>query len=220
VWRALGRVREADGRPEAAEQAYRQGLEHQPRDAGLNALLGLLLARRGDGEAERHLKRALELSPEPLPEVHDGLAAVAAGRGDWPAMEAEARRAVELDPRLASGWNHLAVALEETGRPTDALAAYERALEVSPGYWQARFNLGLLLRRMGRWEAAEAAFRAVLERRPGHAGSHYELGVLYGGPLARPEEARRHLNAALEATRDPDQAEQIRRLLGSLGPGG
>jgi len=216
-WRALGRVLEQAGRTREAEAAYRDGLEYQPRDAGLHALLGLSLAERGEIEAATsHLEAASDLSPSPRPDVHEGRAAVAVARGDWPRAEAEARRAVELEPGRASAWNHLAVALEEQGRSDEALAAYERAREAEATYWQAVFNQGLLLRKLGRTQQAIAAFQEVLRQSPGHAASHYELGVLHG---ARGEAglAREHLEAALEADPDHPRVARIRRLLAALG---
>ena len=216
AWRALGRVLERQGRTGEAEAAYRGGLRHQPRDPRLQALLGLLLVQRGEAEeAEPLLEAAVASTVSPLPEVHDGLAAVAVERGDWPRAERQARHAVELAPELASAWNHLAVALEEQGRTEDALDAYGRAVGADGSYWQALFNRGLLLRKQDRVEGAMEMFRRVLELKPGHAASHYELGVLHG---ARGEDARarRHLEAALSADPEHPRAGQIRRLLAAL----
>lgn len=219
-WRALGRVLERRGRTEEAEECYREGLRRQPRDPGLQALLGLLLAERGDAEeATPLLEAAAESAVSALPQVHDGLAAVAVARGEWARAETEARRAVELAPEMASAWNHLAVALEELGRTEEALAAYDRALAADGSYWQAVFNRGLLLRKQGRDSAAMEMFRRVLELNPGHAASHYELGVLHGarGAVAR---AREHLEAALAAEPEHPRAGRIRRLLAALEEGG
>jgi len=219
-WRALGRVLERQGHTGEAEECYREGLRHQPRDPGLQALLGLLLAERGDAEeAAPLLEAAAESAVSPLPGVHDGLAAVAVARGDWARAEAEARRAVELAPETASAWNHLAVALEELGRTEEALVAYDRALAADGSYWQAVFNRGLLLRKQGRDGEAMEMFRRVLELHSGHAASHYELGVLHGtrGEEAR---AREHLEAALAAEPEHPRARQIRQLLAALEESG
>jgi arylsulfatase A-like enzyme/Tfp pilus assembly protein PilF len=168
-------------------------------------------------EAAEVFRSVLEADPQ-VAEAEEGLAGVALARRDWPPAERRARRAVELEPGLASAWNTLAVAVEEQGRLDEAHAAYERALDLAPGFWEARFNRGLLLRRLGRFPQAAADFAAVLARLPGHAKSHYELGVLYGGPLARPELARSHLEEALTAEPDHPRTATIQELLARLPP--
>ncbi len=215
-WLVLGRV-VARQRPDEAAAVYRQALTYRPRDGELHARLGHLLASLGDeAAAETHLRKAEGLLAEPPAELHGALASIELRRGAWQRAETYARRAVAAAPDGAEGWNSLAIALEEQGRPEQAAAAYGRALEARPGYWQARFNLGLLRRRQRRFPAAAAAFQGVLEQQPGHAKSHYELGVLYGGPLARPDRARRHLRACLEAEPGHPRAEAVRRLLAEL----
>lgn len=180
-----------------------------------------LPARRLDA-AEQRVRRALQREPfhlegrRVLAQVHEARAAEAVAKGDWAAAERAARRALELDKDFAGAWNHLAVALEETARAQEALAAYQKATQADPAYWQASFNQGLLLRKLGRWTEAVVAFEKVLTRQPSHAKSHYELGVLYGGALSDPQKARRHLEACLAAEPDHPRAIEVRRLLAVL----
>jgi arylsulfatase A-like enzyme/Tfp pilus assembly protein PilF len=216
-WRILGQTLEESGRLDEAEKIYRQGLVFQPRDALLHEQLGLLLTRTGRlGPAESHLEKALELAKRPAAGVYDGLASIANRRGNWARAEEMARRALEIEGDLASGWNNLAIALEEQAELEAASSAYDRALAADPSLWQARLNQGLLLRKRQRFAEAADAFLEVLAQRPGHAGAHYELGLLYAGPLQDLPEGRQHLLASLEADPDHPRTAQIRSLLRAL----
>ena len=59
-------------------------------------------------------------------------------RQDLPAAAAAFRRATQLDPDSADGWNYLGVTLEKLGDAAGAIAAYERALGINPSFEQAR----------------------------------------------------------------------------------
>ena len=218
-WRVLGRLLE-DDRPVEALAVYRQALDLLPRDGLLRARLGMLLARRGEAGAEEHLRLAAETLRPPPFEVYSALAAIELQGRAWGAAEGWARRATDLEPADAEGWNHLAIALEEQGRAEEAIAAYRRAVVADPGHWRARFNQGLLLRKLSRFEEAAAMFAEVLGLQPDHAKSHYELGLIYGGSLADPVRARHHLRACLEIDPEHPRAQLVRQLLRELGVAG
>jgi arylsulfatase A-like enzyme/Tfp pilus assembly protein PilF len=214
-WRILGQVLEKKGQFDAAANAYREGLTFQPRDTTLRENLGLLLVRTGELDPARsHLESTL--AERPSAPAYDGLASIANQRGDWERAEEMARRALEMRPALSSGWNNLAIALEEQNRLTAADAAYRRALTEDPTFWQARFNYGLLLRRQQHFARAAEAFLGVLEHRADHSAAHYELGVLYAGPLQDLSAARQHLRACLKADPDHPRVARVRTLLARL----
>jgi predicted O-linked N-acetylglucosamine transferase (SPINDLY family) len=68
------------------------------------------------------------------------------------------------------------VALEETGRIDEAIAAYRRAIELKPSLAAAHYNLGSALRRKGRFDEAITAFGCAIELEPGHGAAHSNLG--------------------------------------------
>ncbi len=71
-----------------------------------------------------------------------------------------ARRAVEIDPGLASSWNNLGIALYNLGTASEAVAAWKRALELAPDDPDTLLNLGSVAAQQGdRVTAAEALER-------------------------------------------------------------
>ena len=65
------------------------------------------------------------------------------------------------EPRFAR-----ALALEDAGKPEEALAEYRRLLVLDPAHADARHNLGLLLARLGRLDEAEQSHRDYLGAHP------------------------------------------------------
>jgi len=63
------------------------------------------------------------------------------------------RRAVELDPADADGWNNLGNALLDIGQLDEAREVLQRALELDPAQMLARLNLGFAQLKTGDWEA-------------------------------------------------------------------
>lgn len=85
------------------------------------------------GRAEQSFTRSLGLQPDGNPPAIAGLAAVAAARHDFSAAEAEARRALAINPLDASAQSILVDALTELGRYDDALDAALRLDGTHPG---------------------------------------------------------------------------------------
>lgn len=67
---------------------------------------------------------------------------------------ADFHKAVELDPKYATAWNGLGVALRQSGDADGAIVAWKRAVELKPDLGFALYNLGLGL--LGRGDRAEA----------------------------------------------------------------
>ena len=129
----LALIELAEGRPEAAEAAYRRALEVGPYflPATVN-LADLLRAQGRDEEGERLLRRASESLPESA-SVEHALGLLLVRRG----ATAEAVERLGLAARLAPGSPRYAyvygVALSSTGRMGEALEFLESALGRHPG---------------------------------------------------------------------------------------
>jgi tetratricopeptide (TPR) repeat protein len=126
---ARGRLAVADaarvfraGDLSGAEQACRQILRRDPRDADALQLLGTIALRRGaDEEAARCYRRCLRLRPRE-PHFHYLIGKLEAVQGRFDRAVAAYDRALELLPGypLAVGWR--AWALERLGRGDEAIA--------------------------------------------------------------------------------------------------
>lgn len=134
-------------------------------------------------DAERHLTKALEATPENGP-VLRALATVQFARGALEAAESRARQAIALDPQDAASLALLGDVLEARGSYGEAAAAYARAtaIEARPA-WNAR--------RTGLQERAQAsalpeAYR-LIESAPSvtRADVAAVLGVRLAALLAR-----------------------------------
>jgi Tfp pilus assembly protein PilF len=71
---------------------------------------------------------------------------------DWPAASAALAKAVELDAQFTAAWKLYARALQETGRPQDARAAYRSGIDVAKrrGDRQAEKEMTVFARRIER----------------------------------------------------------------------
>jgi tetratricopeptide (TPR) repeat protein len=96
------------------------------------------------------------------------LAALVAVVSNWPVYSADASRAITE--------NNLGTALQEDGRPSDALAHYRRALELDPHYSPALNNLGTALRAAGRADEALRVYERALATSGDVASVHFNMG--------------------------------------------
>ena len=92
-------------------------------------------------QRERHLRRAIELSPS-YPTAHQWLGAILIDLGRDREGLAEVRRAVELDPLGPSPNNALCMSLYMTRQYDQAIQHCLQVLEVFPGYLEPYFGLG------------------------------------------------------------------------------
>lgn len=116
----------AAGDPDAARRSFERALVAAPSAESHYALGHALHLLNSLAEAIQHLDRSLALDPRRVQ------ACIVAGacqliRNEPEAAERYFRRAIEIEPRNASAWTNLGVALDRTDRDDDALAAYERA---------------------------------------------------------------------------------------------
>ncbi|HEV7767940.1 MAG TPA: tetratricopeptide repeat protein [Thermoanaerobaculia bacterium] len=61
----------------------------------------------------------------------------------------------------------LGVCYRETGKPANALGAFERALKIDSNVWEAAYNRAVLLADEGRFEEARAIARELRSKYPG-----------------------------------------------------
>jgi protein O-GlcNAc transferase len=102
-----------------------------------------------------------------------------------------------------------ALALEDQGRPADALAVYRQLLARDAQHADARHNFGLLLARLGRLEEAEQSHRKYVQSHPQSARARNDLADVL---LARGD--FEGVVAATEGISQPDASMLVRRGVG------
>jgi tetratricopeptide (TPR) repeat protein len=95
-------------------------------------------------------------------------ALVLAVASNWPLYTAASQMAVTE--------NNLGTALQEAGRPNDAIDHYRRALTLRPGYAPALNNLGTALRAAGRASEAIAIYDQAIAARPADESAYVNKG--------------------------------------------
>jgi arylsulfatase A-like enzyme/cytochrome c-type biogenesis protein CcmH/NrfG len=80
--------------------------------------------------------------------------------------EAQARKAIEVDPALADAYTTLGVVLSTTGRKEDAMASWRRAVELDASQFNALYNLWFELASAGRRDEAVRYGRQFVDTAP------------------------------------------------------
>lgn len=125
------------------------------------------------------------------------------------------RRALELEPFLASAHTNLGNLLYRRGDIAGARAHYDMSLDSEPNQAEARYNLGNVLEDMGETESAIAELRRVCTTNPNFADAHYNLGLILArvGGLAQ---ARTHLERYLQLDATSEWADHSRDFLSAM----
>jgi TolB-like protein/predicted component of type VI protein secretion system len=111
-----------------------------------------------------------------LADAHLSLALALAGDFDWPGMDREMNRALELNPNLALARDQYAWLLTVLGRFDEAVAQSRRAVELDPLSPLINVNLAWWLNCARRFDEAIAQSRKTLALDPNYAWAHRTLG--------------------------------------------
>lgn len=152
-------------------------------------------------EIRANTLKALELDPD-LAEAH-----VLLGRihfqsdWDWPGTEAEYKRAIELNPNLASAYVDYAYFLQAMGRNPEALAAVHRAVELDPLSAPNVCDEGRILYRARQFENAVERYQRALELDPSYIPAVWRIADAYE-QLGKYDEGLSYARKAQEITGD------------------
>jgi len=154
-----------------------------------------------EGDALLALARALQL----LPDATDALMGMGRVRLGTEAVAAESlfRRVLDQEPRNASAWNDLGIALDLQDRHEQAQEAYGRALGAAPDMRAAEVNLALSLAMSGHADAALSRLRAIAGDPQAPPRLRHDLAAVLT-MAGQPEEAARLLRRELR----PDEIDQ------------
>jgi tetratricopeptide (TPR) repeat protein len=130
-------------------------------------------------EAEAAYKELL--AKDDIPEVHYNLGYIYGQRKDWPAAEAEYKKALELRPGYSDASSALARVYQDTGQTEKAMELMAQAAAENPGDAKTQYNLGVFHLNAGRSPEAIAAFEKAIAADPAMADAYYHLGTLMVG---------------------------------------
>jgi superkiller protein 3 len=152
----------------SAAQLLTRYLADAPSDAVAHFELGYAdtaLERWPDAETE--YRKAVQIDPKLGPaQLNLGMVVL---RRDPVAAVDPLRQAVQLAPDQPGPHLLLALALERSGKPADALAEYRAATQVDPKSFDAHYEIARVLLAMNQASQAESEFRSALELDPNSA---------------------------------------------------
>jgi TolB-like protein/Flp pilus assembly protein TadD len=174
--RARYHLNRRTGRVPLARQYLEAAIARVPEFAPAHAALAEVYSRLARlrpitepdawARAEASARRALALDAT-LPAPRVVLATISLFRDwDWPAAEAEYRRAVEIDPHDQDACHGLATFLAATGRMDEAIVQRQRALDADPLNVTLICFLGTAYVFAHRYEDAIREFEKALELEP------------------------------------------------------
>lgn len=168
-----------EGRVDEAIVEAEAGAVLGPADAdGLN-LLGRLYEQAGrDPEAEALFQRAMQADPQWSEPFHS-LAALYMRQEKFSAAVAPLVHAAGIDDSDPLLQAQLGVAFRESGRPEQALEAFERAWQIVPDDARLALDVALARRALGDTEGAIDAVEQAVEHDPGNPLPHMILARLY-----------------------------------------
>ncbi len=123
---------------------------------------------------EKSVSAALTIDPE-LPEAYAARAVLHIERWDNDAAIADLQRAIAINPNVGEFYLRLGVAHEYSGRPREALLAYDQVRTLDPLHTQMHVRRCLTLQNLGRYaEAGQACDRAfeIQPDVPNHLWAH------------------------------------------------
>jgi tetratricopeptide (TPR) repeat protein len=107
-------------------------------------------------------------------------------------------------------------ALDNQGKPKDAIEAFRRGIRLAPGVHLLPYNLGIAYYRQHELDSARALLQEAMRLKPSHPSSHLALGAVYGDlgkPLPRIFALARFLVLEPDSRRSPDALRQLHEEL-------
>lgn len=172
-----------------------------------------------NAEAERVLKRALEIAPD-HPGVLNAAGMRALGRGELGRALSLLQGAARLDPDDPLLRVNVALAQRKLGNEAAERAALEQALAIDPRYFPALLQKARLLERQGKINAASYMYNTFLNSLP--AGEHppaVQEAVAYAHKVIRENlnDLEKFLEPRLHVARARHSSERLERFDACLG---
>jgi tetratricopeptide (TPR) repeat protein len=159
--------------------------------------VGRFTAQRGDlAEAEKHLRRAVEINPT-NDVIQSNLALVLARQGNLAEATAHFYRALEINPADPATLNNMGITLAQQGKLDEAIQHFQRSLEIKPNDASGHTNLANVMLARGDMDGAMKHLRLAIEIEPANADNQNSLAIVLAkrGNFA---EATRYLRRVVE----------------------
>jgi len=205
-----------------SKQYFQKAIDLRPDYAAAWAGLGDSYGVRAGGDTppqaafaknEEYSRKALELD-DSVAEAHNSMAALYLFHAwDWNRAEAEAQRAIELNPNLAAAHHLRSYILFALNRNAEALQEQRQATEIDP--FAQPWHLGRAYLYLRQYDAAinELSARAAVQKVD---GIEFILSDAYRFKGMN-KEAARHLELGFLAEDDQHSAEAVRRAFDQGG---
>ena len=129
--------------------------------------------------------------------AHSNLGTTLFNEGDFAGAEQHFRKAIDINPDFATARFKLGLALEELGRPDDALGAYGDLLKIRPHDADAHYNVAVILLNRGQAVESIPHFQAAVDSRNDYTSAYAGLGVAES-QVGQTQEALKNLKMALK----------------------
>ncbi len=195
----------SQSRPEMAEAELRRGLEAEPENANMHALLGFSLIKQHKTDASKQaLREAIRLDPMSFfPHYLMGMIHLEENK------LIDARRAVDealrLDPYQPCNYGLVAMLHYKQGEREQAIQALDRGLSMDPEDVDCLNLRAQILTQMGRSAEAAGTIKRTMRAAPENADAHATQGWAYLH-TNKPKEALKHFDEALRIEPGHDYA--------------
>ena len=154
-----------------------------------------------------------------LAEAHAALASASEDLWDWPTVEREYKRAIELNPGEVTARIWYGLYLSNVNRGEEAVPQLKRATELDPLNMTAITNLAAAYSQMRQYDKALEIFKQALEIDPNFANLHDNLGQMYEDMGKHDLTWQEHKKAALLAD-DQESVAVAEETLRAFAKGG
>lgn len=126
------------------------------------------------------------------------------------------------NPSIKEVYSNYGSALDDAGKPEDAIAIFEKGIKKFPDYYLLHYNKALTLGRMKRWDDAMPFFMNALRNKPNHAGSLYyvSMGLENSNKVAAILCCITFLSIEPEGKRAESTLKYLKELMGSFAKKG
>ncbi len=179
----MGVAYDAEGMHAEAVAEFRQALHRDPAMPDIAFAVGYMYFKQREFEdASEWLQKEVAIQPCHA-KASFYLGEIAAAAGAVAKADRLYRRAIECDPRDASGYSGLGRLLVRQGRYEEALAPLLKAVAIDPQTAEVHYSLGQAFLRLGRKTDAQDAFQRVDAI---HAAKHSTAQRALGNSEQRP----------------------------------